>query len=93
LERIRKQAIAGAEARPSQIPASSNGRGEILRNIELTLTRADFKRARRFSVSLLVEDADNHVVDAIRNLQVDLQDVAALEKILLHLKIALNAKE
>jgi hypothetical protein len=87
--------VSGAHA---QVPATptrpvGNGRGEIHRSIELTLKRADFKRARRFSVSLKVEDGDNKIVDAIGDLQVELQDLSNLEKVLLHLNIALNAKE
>lgn len=104
LEKIRKQALTPSSAAHPQAAATlvapatparavDNGRGEIHRSIELTLKRADFKRARRFSVSLKVEDGDNRIVDAIRDLQVELQDLSNLEKVLLHLNIALNAKE
>jgi hypothetical protein len=72
---------------------SSNGRGELSRNIEMTLKREDFQRARRFLVSFQVEDDQHRVVDAVRDLQVEIKDAGSLEKLLLHLNIALNAKE
>jgi len=73
--------------------AGANGRGELSRNIEMTLKRADFQRARRFLVSFQVEDDQHQVVDAVRDLQVEIKDAGSLEKLLLHLNIALNAKE
>lgn len=82
---------AAAPARPT--PAGANGNGELSRNIELTLKRADFQRARRFSVSFQVEDEENRVMDAVRGLQVDIKDAASLDKLLLRLNISLHAKE
>jgi hypothetical protein len=73
--------------------AGSNGRGELSRNIEMTLKREDFRRARRFLVSFQVEDEQHRIVDAVRDLQVEIKDAGSLEKLLLHLNIALNAKE
>jgi len=107
LEKLRKQAQTGAPPRPGSstgahaapaIPpasgaAAGNGRGELSRNIEMTLKRADFQRARRFLVSFQVEDDQHQVVDAVRDLQVEIKDAGSLEKLLLHLNIALNAKE
>ena len=49
--------------------------------------------ARRFKLSLQVEDEQNRVVDAIRDLQVDLENLSDLQKVLLRLNIALHAKE
>ena len=82
-----------APAAGSAGSAGSNGRGELSRNIEMTLKRADFQRARRFLVSFQVEDDQHRVVDAVRDLQVEIKDAGSLEKLLLHLNIALNAKE
>jgi hypothetical protein len=97
LEKLRKESIQQAghapAARPAAPPAASNGRGELSRTIELTLRRADFQRARRFLVSFQVEDDQNRVMDAVRDLQVDIKDAAGLEKLLLRLNIALNSKE
>jgi signal recognition particle receptor subunit beta len=109
LEKLRKQAqgtpsrpptapipiqkAAAAPPPPQSPPAGANGRGELTRTIEMTLKRADFQRARRFLVSFQVEDDQHRVVDAVRDLQVEIKDAGSLEKLLLHLNIALNAKE
>ena len=94
LERLRQEAMSGAApARtPSRAAAGRNGGGELRRDIQLTLTRADFRRARRFSVTLQVEDEDQQVVEAVRNLRVDLHDTESVEKLMLRLNIALAAK-
>jgi signal recognition particle receptor subunit beta len=91
-------AAAAATASGVGIPGTpgtpgSNGRGELSRSIELTLRRADFLRARRVLVSFQVEDDQHRVMDAVRDLAVDIKDAAGLEKLLLRLNIALNAKE
>lgn len=85
--------VAAAPAAAAAAQNGANGQREMSRDIQLTLKRADFKRARRFTLSLQVEDGENRVVDAIRDLQVDLDNVQQLEKVLLRLNIALNAKE
>jgi signal recognition particle receptor subunit beta len=79
---------SGAHAR-----ASTNGRMELSRNIEMTLKRADLARAKRFLVSFQVEDEQQRVVDAVRDLKVEIQGGPTLEKLLLHLNIALHTKE
>jgi hypothetical protein len=94
LENLRRDTLRRVTTPPAAVAdAGDNGQRELARDIQLTLKRADFKRARRFSLSLLVEDADQRVVDGIRDLEVDIEDVAQLDKILLHLNIALRAKE
>jgi signal recognition particle receptor subunit beta len=106
LEKLRREAAGPQGARPAAPPrppaaataaaappAASNGRGELTRTIEMTLKRADLQRARRFRVSFQVEDDQQRVVDAVRDLQVDIKDAAGLEKLLLRLNIALNTKE
>jgi len=90
LERLRQQAM-GAVA-PPRAAAGSNGTGELRRDIQLTLAREDFRRARRFSVTLQVEDEDARVMEAVRNLRVDLHDTESVEKLLLRLNIALATK-
>ncbi len=74
-------------------PPSVNGKGEIHRSVEITLKRAEFHRARRFLIDLRVEDADSRVVDAIRNFPIDISDPSGLERLLLHLNVALNSKD
>jgi hypothetical protein len=103
LEKLRREAMqksgapaaaATAPSRPAATTApSSNGRGEMTRTVELTLRRADFRRARRFRVSFQVEDDQQQVMDAVRDLQLEIKDPGGLEKLLLHLNIALNTKE
>ena len=78
---------------PTAASAGTNGRGELSRSIEMTLRRADFQRARRFLVSFQVEDDQHRVMDAVRDLQVEIKDATSLEKLLLRLNIALSSKE
>jgi signal recognition particle receptor subunit beta len=100
-EAMRQPASQGSRppARPAAPPASgaaaapTNGRGELSRTVELTLRRSDFQRARRFIVSFQVEDEQHRVMDAVRDLQVEIKDAASLEKLLLRLNIAVHAKE
>jgi signal recognition particle receptor subunit beta len=100
LERIRRQALgdnaqaAGAMAgRKARAAApSANGQREIAREIQLKVARADFLRARRFALNLQVQDANNQVVDAFRE-EVEIDNVSALEKVLLRLNIALHTEE
>ena len=87
------RSAAPAPSAAAAPPASTNGRGELSRNIEMTLRRADFQRARRVLVSFQVEDDQHRVMDAVRDLPVEIKDAAGLEKLLLRLNIALNAKE
>ncbi len=104
LEKLRREAMhqppasgaapaAGSAVGPAAGRPQRNGRGELSRSIELTLKRSDFERARRFLVSFQVEDDQNRVMDAVRDLQVEIKDAASLEKLLLRFNIALNAKE
>jgi signal recognition particle receptor subunit beta len=92
LETIRRQALRPI-APPTRSRISANGQKELSRDVQLTLKRDDFRRARRFKLSLQVEDEQNRVVDAIRDLQVDLENLSDLQKVLLRLNIALHAKE
>jgi hypothetical protein len=72
---------------------AGNGLKELSRDVQLTLKQSDFERARRFTLTLQVEDKESRVVDAIRDLHVDLESLADLKKVLVRLNIALNAKE
>ena len=87
--------IPGTGAIPGSAAAAAlkNGRGELSRSIDLTLKKTDFARARRFLVSFQVEDEDRRVMDAVRDLEVDIRDAGTLERVLLRLNIALHAKE
>jgi signal recognition particle receptor subunit beta len=70
-----------------------NGRGEIHRSVELTLKRAEFSRARRFLLNLRIEDEDRQIVEAIRDLPIEIQDAKTLERVLLQLNVALKTKD
>ena len=102
LERIRKQALAprpapgapestAGAAGPSA--GSANGKHEITREIQLSLKRTDFERAKRFLLTLQVEDGQNHVMEAVRDFQVDIGSAAPHQKVVLRLNIALRTKE
>lgn len=93
LEKLRQQTKAPAPAAAPAKTAGTNGRHELSRNIEMSLKRSDFQRAKRVLISFQVEDDQNRVMDAVRDLPVEIKDAASLEKLLLRLNIALNAKE
>jgi hypothetical protein len=100
LEKIRRQTLTvpGAGAATATPVAGrsaplANGAGEISREVKLSLRRADFARSRRFLVNLQVEDGDHQVVDTIRGLQVDIGDLGGRDRVVVHLNIALDAKE
>jgi len=82
-----------APARPAASAASLNGKGEIHRSVELTIRRTEFKRARRFLLNLRVEDSEMNVVDAIRDLPIEISDPSELERVLLQLSVALRSKD
>jgi hypothetical protein len=86
-------ASAASAAAAAAAKAATNGGHEMSRNIEMTLRRSDFRRARRVLISFQVEDDQHQVMDSIRDLPVEIHDAATLEKLLLRLNIALNAKE
>jgi len=62
-------AVSGAQAKYPVL----NGKGEIHRSVELTLKRGEFTRARRFLLNLRIEDEDRQVVEAIRDLPIEIQ--------------------
>ncbi|MBP9146175.1 MAG: GTPase domain-containing protein [Thermoanaerobaculia bacterium] len=70
-----------------------NGKGEIHRSVELTLKRGEFTRARRFLLNLRIEDEDRKVVEAIRDLPIEIQDAKSLERVLLQLNVQLKSKD
>ncbi len=72
---------------------ATNGKGDIHRSVELTLKRAEFDRARRFLLNLRVEDSNQLVVDAIKDLPIEIQDAAGLERVLLQLHVAVKSKD
>ena len=94
LERIRKQALSSRQpAAASAQPAAANGKHEINREIQLSLKRSDFDRAKRFLLTLQVEDGQHQVMEAVKDFQVDIGSVAEHQKVVLRLNIALRTKE
>jgi signal recognition particle receptor subunit beta len=91
--RVTDSTLQPAAAAAAHAKASGNGRAELSRSIEMTLKRSDFARAKRFLVSFQVEDDQQRVVDSVRDLKVEIQGAASLEKLLLRLNIALHSKE
>ena len=83
--------VGGSSAHP-KYPVL-NGKGEIHRSVELTLKRGEFSRARRFLLNLRIEDEDRQVVEAIRDLPIEIQDAKTLERVLLQLNVALKSKD
>lgn len=97
LERLRKEAMTarqqpGKAAGRSAAGPGGNGHGQLYRDIQFTLKKSDFARARRFTLSLQVEDESKQVVDAIRGFEVEIEP-NQLDKVLLKLNIALNSKD
>jgi mutual gliding-motility protein MglA len=88
-----RQGAAPAAGPSHAKTAASNGRAELSRNIEMTLKRSEFARARRILLSFQVEDEQHRVVDAVHDLPVEIKDTANLEKLLLRFNIALHSKE
>jgi hypothetical protein len=84
-----------AMAAPTLSPAvaAANGKHEINREIQLTLKKGDFERARRFLLTLQVEDGQHQVMEAVRDFQVDIGRIPEHQKVVLRLNIALRTKE
>lgn len=90
LENIRRQALAPKSALRSN--ALNNGQSEIRREIKLDLKREDFSRARRFLLTVQVEDAqERQILEQVHRVLVDIDDPRSLEQLLLRLNIALKS--
>jgi hypothetical protein len=91
LEKLRKEAFTPPRAKAAAPAAMVNGKQEINRELRLLMSRNNFNRARRFSLTVQLEDAEHRPVDVARHLHVDLDDVSSLEQLLLRLDIALQS--
>lgn len=83
--------VGGASG--AHLKASTNGKGEIHRTVELTLRRAEYQKARRFLINLKVEDENHRVVDSIRDFPIEIADPAAFERVQLSLSVAIKPKD
>ncbi len=90
LERIRRQAQAGS--RVESAPASANGSRRIDRDVRLTLSPEVFGRARRVAIDVRVEDESRQLLGSHHE-GVELDDLGDLERLLVHLRIALRSVE
>jgi hypothetical protein len=88
LEKLRQQTLRPKSAKAAA--ASVNGQREIQRSLDLDLKRDSLARARRFSLTLQLQDADHQGIDEARELHVDLEDASSLDQLLLKLDIALR---
>ena len=101
LEKIRRQTIvrerprleAEAEAGTEVAePVQRNGLRSIDHEVRLSLPRESFLRARHFSIRLQVEDESHQVVDSFQD-GIELEGLEGLDRLLVHLKIALQPQE
>lgn len=106
LEKLRRQAFkpkaadkSGAKVKAPRAAAPAakakpahNGSGEASRDLQLTLNRSDLDRMQRLSFVLQVEDEVRQIPLSEQRFHVDIEDPQALEKLLLHLNIALNSR-
>jgi mutual gliding-motility protein MglA len=89
----RPMSAAAPALPPAAAAAATNGKHEINREIQLTLKKGDFERAKRFLLTLQVEDGQHQVMEAVRDFQVDIGSVPHHQKVVLRLNIALRTKE
>lgn len=88
LEKLRRQALHPRGGRA----AARNGRSEIRREVQVHLAPDDFRRAHRCSLTLQLEDRDEQVLDEVRQVRIDFEDMSSLEELQLRFMIALNTK-
>ncbi|MCH9646894.1 MAG: GTPase domain-containing protein [Deltaproteobacteria bacterium] len=88
-DRVSPQRISPQNPAPPQ----PNGHGEHQREIQVAIEPATFRRVRRLSLNLQMEDENHQRIDVARAIHVDIQDPKSLEKVLLKLNIALSAKK
>lgn len=90
LEKLRKQTLR-SKGKGTDAKISVNGQNEIKKSLSVSLPAGDLSRARRFSFTLQLEDADHQLLDGARRFHVDVDAGQSLDDVLLSLKIALSA--
>ena len=76
-------------------PAASPGKGETSRtsrNLLLRLDQQDLQRTQRVTLSLRLEDAEQRLVQEVRNVQLDLDRTEKADELQLQLNIRLHPK-
>ncbi len=84
LEKIRRQATAQSGGQ-AELP-TTNGKGELTRDIERRLGRSQFSRAHTVKLVMQIEDDNNEILDAFKD-QVIVHRPEDLERLLLNLNI------
>jgi signal recognition particle receptor subunit beta len=82
-------------APPPPRPAASPGKGETSRtsrNLLLRLDQQDLQRTQRVTLSLRLEDAEQRLVQEVRNVQLDLDRTEKADELQLQLNIRLHPK-
>ena len=82
-------------ASPGPRPAASPGKGETSRtsrNLLLRLDQQDLQRTQRVTLSLRLEDAEQRLVQEVRNVQLDLDRTEKADELQLQLNIRLHPK-
>jgi len=90
---IKPRGKPAAPPTPAAAAPQPNGHGEHQRNILVTIDPVSFRKVRRLSLNLQMEDENHQVIDVARGFHIDIQDPKSLEKVLLKLNIALSAKK
>ena len=87
LEELRRQTLDPKAAKAAQV----NGQQEVRRELDLALGDS-LRRARRFSLTLQVEDDEHRaLLDEARKLTVDIERPGDIERLMLRLHIALRS--
>jgi hypothetical protein len=92
LEKIREQSPRTARPATARPPAAVNGSRSIDDRLRFEIARADLRRARRVSLRLQVEDGADQVLETFEG-GWDLEDPETLERLRLHLDIALGPRD
>ncbi len=87
LEKLRKQTLKSK----SKGSEAVNGRQEIRKSLQLSLSPGDLSRAKRFALTVQLEDAEHRLLDQAKEFHVELDSDGSLEQVLLNLKIALSS--
>ena len=88
LEKLRKQTLKSKAKGGTE---ATNGRQEIRKSLQLSLPPGDLSRAKRFALTVQLEDADHRLLDQAKEFHVELDTDGSLEQVLLNLKIALSS--
>jgi signal recognition particle receptor subunit beta len=85
-------AVVNKPSPPSIVPEKrTEGDGKLSRDVLMKLSPDELLRARRLSLNLRLEDAEERVLHEVQNVELDLRNRADLHALRLQLNILLNA--